>query len=290
MGGIASIVGTIALAPMFDLDVKLPIFGQTRRLINGNHNGAYVGTLPFILSGALVVLAVILLFFFVKEKRGTKADSAEEKISVIKSLRLILGAKDKSALWILISLLLWFVGYQGMLPWVGRYSIEFLGLKPGLAGFSAGMVGIAYALFAIPSGVIAHKIGRKKMIRLSLVCVTIIVIALFLHHPVTKALSLSHTASYVSFWVLLFFFGAFWVSIITNSFPMLWQMATYDNMGIYTGLYYFFSQLAGIIAPGITGFLRDNFGHRTIFISGAICMFAAFLVMGLVRKGEPGES
>ena len=127
------------------------------------------------------------------------------------------------------------------------------------------------------------------MIRLSLVCVTIIVIALFLHHPVTKALSLSHTASYVSFWVLLFFFGAFWVSIITNSFPMLWQMASFGTIGVYTGLYYTFSQAAAITAPWLTGALIDIVGYPGIFVFAALCMGVAMAVMSLVRKGEPHD-
>jgi MFS family permease len=79
----------------------------------------------------------------------------------------------------------------------------------------------------------------------------------------------------------------FWVSVVTNSFPMLWQMATYKDMGIYTGLYYFFSQAAGIIAPVLTGGLRDLFGDRAIFINAAVFMLLAFLIMGKVRKGEP---
>jgi MFS family permease len=113
---------------------------------------------------------------------------------------------------------------------------------------------------------------------------------LYLHYPVTTALGLSHTATFASFWALLFLFGIFWVSVVTNSFPMLWQMATFANMGIYTGLYYFFSQGAGIIAPGITGGLRDMFGARIIFLAAALCMLAAFLVMGFVRKGEVTDS
>jgi len=288
MGGLAAIIGTVFLARLYDVSVKLPLFGEMRVPFgNGADSENYIGKLPFLISGILVVLAVILLFLFVKERKGKKEMKEEEKLSIFKSLSMILGGKDKSALLILISLLFWFIGYQGMLPWVGRYSIEFLGLKPGLAGYSAGMVGIAYALFAIPSGLIAHKIGRRKTIRISLVFICGIVILIYLHHPLSKVLGLSFTATYISFWALLFLFGMFWVSVITNSFPMLWQMATYSNMGIYTGLYYFFSQLAGIIAPGFTGFLRDLFGHRAIFINGAVFMLAAFIVMGFVKGGEP---
>jgi MFS family permease len=293
MGGIAAIVGTVALARLYDVQVRLPLFGNTRIPFSGKTargiENAYVGSLPFLISALLVIGATALLFIFVREKSRARQDSGEEKVPVLTSLKMILGAKEKSALFILFALLLWFIGYQGVLPWIGIYGVDFLGLSPGTAALSAGMVGIAYALFAIPSGVLAHRIGRKKTIRISLVILTVLTFLLFLHYPVAKLFTLSHTATFLSFWVLLFLFGIFWVSVVTNSFPMLWQMATFANMGIYTGLYYFFSQGAGIIAPGITGLLRDIFGPRVIFLTASVCMFAAFLLMGLVKRGEADE-
>src|SRR6056297_1397957 len=322
MGGIAAITGTVVLARLYDVSIVLPVFGDTLIPVPGGRN-PYIGSLPFLISAVLVLLATVLLFAFVRERSVARsggasggeseaksaakggasgseepaadgglgeADEEAERLPVLKSLKLILGAKEKSALYILIALLLWFIGYQGVLPWIGLYGVEFLGLKPGTSALSAGMVGIAYALFAIPSGVIAHRIGRKKTIRGSLIGLTVLTFLLYLHYPVTLGMGLSHTATFVSFWGLLFLFGIFWVSVVTNSFPMLWQMATFANMGIYTGLYYFFSQGAGIIAPGITGGLRDIFGARIIFLAAALCMLAAFLVMGLVRKGEVTDS
>ena len=331
MGGIAAITGTVVLARLYDVSIVLPVFGDTVIPVPGGRN-PYIGTLPFLISAVLVVLATVLLFAFVREravarssagaaarsgeaadttaggevgKSGAAADAGEsagkfgggdqsgdheERLPVFKSLKMVLGAEEKSALFILIALLLWFIGYQGVLPWIGLYGVEYLGLKPGTSALSAGMVGIAYALFAIPSGVVAHRIGRKKTIRGSLIALTVLTFLLYLHYPVTAGLGLSHTATFASFWALLFLFGIFWVSVVTNSFPMLWQMATFANMGIYTGLYYFFSQGAGIIAPGVTGGLRDLFGARIIFLAAALCMLAAFLVMGLVRKGEVTDS
>ncbi len=294
MGGIAAIVGTVALARLYDVKIRLPVFGDTLVPFAGTTvrgaEDAYIGNLPFLLSALLVIVATILLFSFVREKSNAKQEGEEEKIPVIKSLKLILGAREKSAIFILFALLLWFIAYQGVLPWIGIYGVDFLGLKPGTSALSAGMVGIAYALFAIPSGVIAHRIGRKKTIRISLLALTFITFLLFLHFPVSNLLGLSHRATFLSFWMILFLFGIFWVSVVTNSFPMLWQMASFANMGIYTGLYYFFSQGAGIVAPGITGVLRDLFGPRVIFLSASVCMFAAFFLMGFVRRGEAGEA
>ncbi|MDC7227942.1 MAG: MFS transporter [Spirochaetales bacterium] len=289
MGGIAAIVGTVGLAKLYDVKVRIPLFGDSIVPFAAADTGSettYIGKLPFVISAVLVIIAVILLFFFVKEKKNPEG-SEEKSPPVFQSLKLIFTSSDKSAFFILLSLLCWFIAYQGVLPWVGIYSKEFLQLSPGNAALSAGMVGIAYAIFAIPSGIVAHKIGRKKVIRFSLILVGIVLVLCFLHYPVTSAMGISGSARYLSFWALLFLFGIFWVSIVTNSFPMLWQMATYSDMGIYTGLYYFFSQAAGIIAPILTGALRDLFGDRAIFINGAFFMLVAFILMSFVTKGEP---
>jgi len=196
----------------------------------------------------------------------------------------VAGQSDKSALYILISLFLWFLGYQGVLPFIGKYSIDILKTSSGTAALAAGMVGVAYAIFAIPSGYIAHKNGRKKTIRASLVVIACLTALLFFHDPLTASLPAS--LRLYSFWLIMFVFGMFWVSVVTNSFPMLWQMASWGTMGIYTGLYYTASQGAAILAPILTGAIIDIVGYRGIFLFCSICMVAAFLVMGKVRSGE----
>ncbi|MGI6439711.1 MAG: MFS transporter [Sphaerochaetaceae bacterium] len=278
MGGIAAIVGTIGLARLMDVHITLPSRGPTDNI------------LAFPLAGLLVFVAALLLFFFIKEKRGKAVDSEqEEKVPIIQSLKQIFQEEDKSAFYILLSLLFWFVGYQGVLPFIGKYSVEILHTSSGNAALAAGMVGVAYAIFAIPSGIIAHHHGRKKTIRTSLIILTLVLTAVFIHSVTFTGPAVGQTVKLVSFWALMFLFGTFWVSIVTNSFPMLWQMASYENMGIYTGLYYFFSQLASIIAPPITGGLIDLFGYGSLFIFAALCMIVAFFLMGKVTRGEPQD-
>lgn len=272
MGGIAAIVGTIGLARLMDLKAELPLLGATE------------GRLPFPLAGLLVVLATILLFAFVKE-RAPDDGPAEKKTPFKESLRT--AARDKSALRILVSLFLWFLGYQGVLPFVAKYSGEVLGTSKGTAAMAAGMVGIAYALFALPSGYLAHRYGRKKAIRTALGGLVATLLLLFFFLPLTAAAGIQATTRIYLFWAAMFVFGAFWVTVITNSFPMLWQMADYGTMGIYTGLYYTFSQAAAILAPPITGTISDFVGYPGIFLFAAACMAGAWIVMGTVKKGEP---
>lgn len=359
MGGIATIVGTIGLARLMNVYINIPGLGRVKDV------------LAFPVATVLVILAVILLFFFVKEKNGNygkniETEEKEKKVPIFKSLKKVFGEKDKSAFFILISLLCWFIAYQGVLPFVGLYSIDMLGTSSGSAGLAAGMVGIAYAIFAIPSGIYAHKHGRKKTIRRALICLVIVLLCIFAHglflvghekvtmsatvfnekrnaeeqkiedyrkaqfdqyflemtenNKMTEAQARAYsnekasedvklfeesldkqivetedtsksmgTIRLISFWLLLFLFGIFWVTVITNSFPMLWQMADYKTMGIYTGLYYFFSQLASIIAPPLTGFCADLFGYGSLFVFASIFMLLAFLFMNKVKRGEPTD-
>ena len=275
MGGIAAIVGTVGLARLMDVPINLPRRGPTKDI------------LAFPISGILVIIAVLLLFFFVKEKNAVAHDDSEKREPILSSLKAIFAEEDKSARAILFSLLFWFIGYQGILPFVGLYSTSILETSSGTASLAAGMVGIAYAIFAIPSGIVAHKIGRKKTIRFSLGVLVVLLLLIFFHDPLTSGMG--KALRQYTFWALLFFFGIFWVSIVTNSFPMLWQMSTYQTVGIYTGLYYFFSQLASIISPPLTGACIDIFGFRSIFIFGSVSMGIAFFIMRNVKGGEPED-
>ncbi len=275
MGGIAAIVGTIGLSKLMDVYVDFPIIGRRKDI------------LPFIIAGFLILIAILVLYLTVKEKQeNVKKEDEKERIPITKSLRIIFSDSDKSALFILIAIFLWFLAYQGVLPYVAMFAKEIIGVSTGTAGISPGMVAIAYALFAIPSGMLAHKYGRKKIIRTSLFGITIISIVIYMLGQLLFPTITTVLPKLVLFWGLLFLFGIFWGSIVTNSFPMLWQMAHYGNIGVYTGLYYTFSQSAAIIAPPINGVLIDFFGFPAIFLFAGFCMFGAFIIINFVKKGE----
>ena len=278
MGGLATILGTILLARLMDVYISVPGHGSVDKV------------LAFPVASVFVILAVILLFVFVKEKNSRVKDKGEEKEGkepILKSLKGIISEKEKSALFILLSLLCWFIAYQGILPFIGVYTIDELGTSAGTAALSSGMVGVAYAAFAVPSGKIAHKYGRKRTIRISLMAIVVILALVFLHGTLTGGMD--PTFRLISFWILLFLFGIFWVTVVTNSFPMLWQMASFSTIGIYTGAYYFFSQLASIVAPPLAGGSIDLFGYPALFIFGLVFMLIAFILMRNVHRGEPED-
>ena len=109
MGGIAAIVGTVFLARLYDINITLPLFGNTLIPFPGSSvrgaGDASVGSLPFLISALLVMAVTLLLFLFIKEKKAATSLEGEERIPVMRSLKIIFTAKDKSALFILFSIL-----------------------------------------------------------------------------------------------------------------------------------------------------------------------------------------
>lgn len=284
-GAAAGIIATLALGPLMNPSISLPFLGPT------------TGKAPFILAALLVLASVVLLFAFVKERgradgsaegsgETSPAGSVEERAPVMASLRAIAGAEEKSALLILFSIFLWFFAYQGVLPCLSTYMLDVVGVSVGQTSLAMGSAAVAMIVFAIPAGVLAARLGRKRVVRASLLALVVVFVVIFFHEPATRALGLSAAARLYSFLFLMFFFGAFWIAIVANSFPMLWQMATYANMGIYTAAYYVAKESSSIVSPPITGLSSDLFGIRSIFLIAAAFMLAAFIVMGFVKRGE----
>ncbi|HPO03549.1 MAG TPA: MFS transporter, partial [Treponemataceae bacterium] len=284
MGNIAAIVGTLFLARLMDVDTVLPLLGTTKN------------RLAFPAGALFVLIAVVFLVAFVRENKTSRADSgadgtpAPEKIPFFQSIRLVFAASDKSGFLVLLSLFFWFVGYQGVVPYLTQYSIITFGLSTGQGPLAMGMVGISSALAAIPMGYAASKWGRKRVIRLSLLVLIVAVLAVFFLETGAAAAGIPLAGLKLAFWGLMFLFGIFWIAIIANSFPMLWQMAHHHNIGVYTGLYYTFSQLAAIVAPSFAGFFIDVGGYKTMFVFCAVFFLLAFITMGFVTGGEKNDA
>ena len=229
----------------------------------------------------LVIIAVLLLFFFVKEKQAINREDSARRAG-LHSLKVIFAEKDKA-----LSLS---CSPSDLVYRVSRESSPLRSLSKDYPADYSGTASLlrmsaSLCIFAILSGIIAHR-SQKRTIRTSLLMLVGILTS---SSSMIAYLNDGTAFRQYTFWALLFLFGIFWVSVVTNSFPMLWQMSTYKTVGIYTGLYYFFSQLASIISPPITGAFIDLFGFRAIFLYGAGSMLIAFFLMKHVNRGEPED-
>jgi MFS family permease len=283
MGGIGLIVSTLVLARFVNVRVFAPDSGAAEAGTGFNAPGS----LPFGIACVCVIAAALVLFAFVREKPGT--ETAEEHPPFFASIKSVFTGDSKNSVGrILISLFFWFLAYEGAKPFLGLYLVEYIGADEASAALAQGAAGISGVILAVPSGYLAHKIGRKRFIRVCLILLAAILFIIPLSSLVSGNFTL--TLRLAVFLGLMFLYGIFWIGVVVNSFPMLWQMSDFTTVGVYTGLYYTFSQSAAVLAPPVTGAVIDIGGYPGLFVFGGLAMLAAWFVMGGVKAGEAADT
>ena len=300
-----------AVALMPDLTPK-PLRSKANAIINlmGAIGGVYTlimikvmvgggerpNYLPLFLSvGLFMVVSVVLLFFTIKENKlrkeidiedvesekisNIKEDSAEntKKSNVAENIKSGKLPKDvqKSLVFILLSVAFWFIAYNAVTTAFSRYATHVWGLEGGGYADCLLIATVAAIISYIPIGIIASKIGRKKMILIGIVLLGTCFLAAGLYNTYH--------------WTMVIFFGIIgfaWASIGVNSYPMVVEMSSAGDVGKYTGLYYTFSMSAQVITPILSGFLLDNVSYRTLFPYTVTFCVLAYITMSQVKHGE----
>lgn len=262
MGGLGGIIITLVGAFLYNVNIAL----------------------PFIVSGVLTVLAVLMLIFFVKEPRhlgeAGEAREGEEALSVLKGVqrmvRRISPAVRQSLLLLMLSIFFWFVGYNAIETFFTSYGVNVLHIAENQASLLSSVSYITFILFAIPSGYIAAKIGRKRAITTGLVIFAVLLlIGFFVPNIIVigGALALG---------------GIAWSLVNINSLPMVIDTSDSDsNIGTFVGLYYLASQLAAITGPILNGFLIERYqNYGLVLLVPVIFFFLAAGSMQFVTRGE----
>lgn len=226
---------------------------------------------PFALVSILMVLVLILLYRVIKEP---EVGEKEERVGLWRALRELINSRDKSGLFILGAILFWFIGWSGAEALFTTYAKFGLGIEESRGSFLLGFFSISFLIFAIPSGFIGTAIGRKRTIQIGVAGLTLVLAIL---STVTRAASISG---------LFLIGGLFWALININSYPMVVELASKAKIGAYTGLYYFSSSLAAVLAPPTFGYFMDRFGYGKLFVASALSLAVAFVFISLTRKGD----
>ncbi|MEJ5199797.1 MAG: SLC45 family MFS transporter [Anaerolineae bacterium] len=228
--------------------------------------------LPFIFGAAILLAAVAIVLWRVQEP-PPDADPlpAEAAPGVLTNVRQVIQDPDKSGLYLLGAIFAWFVGWNAMEAFFTLYARNVLNIAVGqgtqmLTAFAATLI-----LFAIPSGLIATKVGRRPTIMVGLIGMLAGLVVGFVVRNPTVLLG------------ILAVMGAFWALININSLPMVYDLARGGNIGAYTGLYYFSSSLAAITGPILAGGLVDLVGYRAIWLFTALFMLIALALMSQSR-------
>ena len=148
-----------------------------------------------------------------------------------------------------------------------------------------GVFSLSFMIFALPAGFIGAKLGRKKTIRLGLSIIVICLLAVILLSRLFTGTMLLNLL-----YVMFALSGTGWALVNVNSLPMVVDMTKVEKVGGYTGLYYFFSMAANIVAPPLAGAFIDFLGYRSLFAFSIVFLLASYMTMSSVKRGERAET
>lgn len=185
----------------------------------------------------------------------------------------------RSLVFLLISVALWFIAYNGMETWFTTYAVKMWDMALGDASLCLLVATAGAIVFFIPSGIVASKIGRKKTILLGIVILGGSFFAGFIF-------TLIHPSFSPVLYVLFACVGIGWAFINVNSLPMVVEMCKGSDIGKFTGYYYTFSMAAQIVTPIVAGWLLLHVGYITLFPYATVFAIMAFITMMFVKHGD----
>ena len=268
MGGVGAIIAFLVGASLYEI------------------NPAY----PFWLGSGLVILAAVLVLLFVREPKEITSES-EEKPALLASLGQVIREKEKSALLILLAIFAWFVAYNAVEAFFTLYAVNHLRLPEADGSRLLGQLSLIFVIFALPSGYIGSRIGRRVTIMAGITLMFISLLLLYFLPVATLTTELTKLPVLGVIPVtglVLMLAGLAWSLININSLPMVVDMTDAAQIGTYTGLYYLFSTLAAIAGPNINGWIIQLTGknYQNVMLAAPTFIVLAFVLMIGVRRGE----
>ena len=241
----------------------------------------------FLVVSAIMAAAVAVLLLTIREPRLSAENQALEARHPEWNLteddgsgHEVLPAPVKRSLgFLLASIALWYIGYNGVTTWFTTYISEIMGEGLGTASRCL-LVATAGAIVSyIPIGAVASKVGRRKTI---LAGCALLAACFFTGFLLTTAFSTLNFAMYIVFALV----GLAWAAINVNSLPMVVEMCRGSDIGKFTGYYYTASMAAQVVTPVLAGTLMRHVSYRILFPYAALFVALSFVTMCFVRHGD----
>ena len=241
----------------------------------------------FLVVSAIMAAAVAVLLLTIQEPRLSAENQALEARHPEWNLaeddgsgHEVLPKPVKRSLgFLLASIALWYIGYNGVTTWFTTYISEIMGEGLGTASRCL-LVATAGAIVSyIPIGAVASKVGRRKTI---LAGCALLAACFFTGFLLTTAFSTLNFAMYIVFALV----GLAWAAINVNSLPMVVEMCKGSDIGKFTGYYYTASMAAQVVTPVLAGTLMRHVSYRILFPYAALFVALSFVTMCFVRHGD----
>lgn len=239
-------------------------------------------TTYFAVIAGIMLLALLIFKLTVNEPRLVRQmekDSAKFGIDEApdednkSGCRKLSSGERRSLIFLLTSIVLWFMGYNAITSKYSVYASNILHKDYNLTLIIAQAAAI---ISYLPVGLLASKVGRKKTILAGIIMLsTAFGVACFLRES-------SPTMLMNAMFALA---GIGWATINVNSFPMVVELCKGGDVGKYTGFYYTASMAAQTVTPLLSGRLMD-YKMTTLFPYATVFVVLAFVTMLFVMHGD----
>ena len=241
----------------------------------------------FIVVGAIMAVSVLVMRLTINEPKLAEENHRLEAEHPEWNLaeddgsgnEVLPPAVRKSLYFLLASIALWFIGYNGITTWFTTYVDRVMG--QGLGGASTCLlIATGGAIISyIPIGSLAHKIGRKRTIMIGI----LLLAACFAAGYFLTTMYNEINAIMFAVFALV---GFAWAAINVNSLPMVVEMCRGSDIGRFTGYYYTASMAAQVVTPMLAGFLMRNVSYKVLFPYAAVFVLLSFATMTMVKHGD----
>jgi MFS family permease len=248
---------------------------------------------PFLFGSLVMLVGITVVLLFVREPGTGRKRASERERSAGEAagtetrrpeggfrshLSEVLNAEDRSGLLILLAILCWFIGFNALETWISSFGKFTLGIGEGRMAVLTSGLALMFVVFALPSGLIATRFGRRPVILAGIAGLTLLLL---------YGLAIGSERMLVGFLIPA---GFFWALININSLPMVYDIGGDARIGAFTGLYYLASNIAAVAGPQVVGVLIQLTGdnYRVMFLFSAVFMALAGLLMLRVKEQRVG--
>ena len=249
-------------------------------LVGGQIAHAYGRGAIFLMGSVIMIIAVVILYLTIKENKLNHRLLEPDPVEIVGSegrrsfgfglegFNKLPKASRRSLFFLLLAIFFWFAAFNAVETFFTSYATTVLNQSEGQAAMLLAFFSVSFVAFALPSGIIAEKVGRRPTILFGLIGLVIVFIPLIFIENLWAIR------------ILMAIGGFFWACININSLPMVLEMAGENELGTFTGYYYFFSFSASIASPILFGLVRDLSGDfRSLFIYAPIAFALALLAI-----------
>ena len=246
----------------------------------GNVKNALMSyTVFFSVCAGLMLLALAVFLLTVREpKWAAEMEEESKKLEPEEDTdeagdKKLSPAERRSLIFILLSVALWYMGYNAVTSKYSVYAGSILNMDYNMTLIIAQAAAI---ISYLPIGIISSKIGRKKTILAGVVMLAV----------AFGSAAFMRAGSPVMLMNALFALaGIGWATINVNSYPMVVELARGGNVGKYTGYYYTASMAAQVVTPVLSGIFLD-IRFTTLFPYATLFVALAFVTMLFVKHGD----